>query len=391
MSSVSNRPNQLRSLTGYRFLLASAVVFGHVIFMSGIFTFDHPVMEANRLSIMLAAGAVSSFFILSGFVLTWSRRDSDTTRGFYRRRIVKIFPNHVVTLGLMLILLWVTTAPSPLPVQEPTLGEGVANLLLVHTWYPDLGYVSGGTSVTWSLASEMFFYLLFPLIIGPLCAIRARNLWAVTLGVAALVVSVPALATFVTSNEADPMLFGMSMSVEYWWLIYFFPPVRLLEFVLGILLARVVLTGQWPTSQLLWPVLGLVAVLAAEPVMPDGYLWGAATCLPAAAMICTLAMRDLDGQGTPLARPPMVRFGEASYALYVVHMPVIYAIRHLAGPEEIVGSFEAVLLAVAMFVASVLAALVLWRTVEVPMMRRFARPRTPEHPEPVATLPVPPR
>ncbi len=133
-------------------------------------------MEANRLSIMLAAGAVSSFFLLSGFVLTWTRRADDTPLRFYRRRIVKIFPNHVVTLVLMLGLLWVTTAPSPAPVQEPTAGQAMANLFLVHTWYPDLGMVTSGTGVTWSLASELFFYLLFPLIIVPLCALPVRRL-----------------------------------------------------------------------------------------------------------------------------------------------------------------------------------------------------------------------
>ncbi len=174
----------------------------------------------------------------------------------------------------------------------------------------------------------------------------------------------------------------LPMSLEYWWLIYFFPPVRLLEFVLGILLARIVLTGRWPSTQLFWPVLGLVAVLAAEPIMPNGYLWVAATCVPAAAIIATMAVRDQEQRTTWLGRAPlMIRLGEASFALYVVHMPVIYAIRHLAGPGQVFGTFPAVLLAVTMAIASVLAAVVLWRVVEVPMMRRFSRPRQPANTE----------
>jgi peptidoglycan/LPS O-acetylase OafA/YrhL len=41
---------------------------------------------------------VSSFFALSGFVLTWSLRAADTKRAFYRRRFARVYPLHFLTL-----------------------------------------------------------------------------------------------------------------------------------------------------------------------------------------------------------------------------------------------------------------------------------------------------
>lgn len=97
------------------------------------------IEDVDTLATMIAAGTVSSFFMLSGFVLTWNSRSSDKAQTFWRRRIVKILPNHVVTWGFMLLLFAVTITRSPLPItQDPTFGEAMKNLFLVHTWSSDI-------------------------------------------------------------------------------------------------------------------------------------------------------------------------------------------------------------------------------------------------------------
>jgi peptidoglycan/LPS O-acetylase OafA/YrhL len=48
---------------------------------------------------MASATGVSFFFVLSGFVLTWSARPDDIATGFWRRRIARIYPVHLVTAG----------------------------------------------------------------------------------------------------------------------------------------------------------------------------------------------------------------------------------------------------------------------------------------------------
>lgn len=372
MASALPQPDRLPSLTGYRFLLACAVLFGHVLTLGRLFA-DEAVYEAADRSHMLSAGAVSSFFILSGFVLAWTLRPDDTAGRFWRRRFVKIFPNHAVTWTLMLVLLMATGTATLLPVPDPAVDEAVKNLLLVHTWAPDMADFSSVNPVTWSISCEAFFYLLFPFLIRPLSALPARRIRPAIALIAALILATPALATLVTGEAAAGSWLPLSM--ERWWLIYFFPPVRLLEFVLGILLALAVRTGRWPALRLRWPLLVLIGLFVAQPRLPEEYVWGAATCLPLAALIPALAGRDIDRRPTWLGLRGLVVLGEASFALYMIHFPILYAIRLLLG-ERTFGTLTATAIALGVATVCVLASLLLWRTVELPMMRRYSRPRS---------------
>jgi 3-O-acyltransferase len=384
LTSATPQPDRLPALTGYRFLLACAVLLGHVLTLERLYA-DEAIYKATDTSSMLSAGAVSSFFILSGFVLAWNARPDDTARRFWRRRFVKIFPNHAVTWGLMLGLLMATGTAALLPVQDPTFSEAVRNLLLVHTWVPDMADFSSVNPVTWSISCEAFFYLLFPFLIRPLRALPAHWIWPAIAMIATLVLTAPVVAMFLT-NEADAGSWH-PLSVERWWLIYFFPPVRLLEFILGIVLARAVQADRWPAVRLRWPLLALATVFAAQPKLPSEYVWGAATCLPLAAMIPAIATRDLEGRPSWLGRRGLVLLGEASFALYMIHFPILYAIRHLLG-DRTYDTVTATLMALAISTVCVLASLLLWHSVEMPMMRRFSRARRPPTavtvPEPVA-------
>ncbi len=55
-------------------------------------------------------GAFSFFFILSGFVLTWSLRPTDTAARFWQRRVARIYPNHaaiwLAALGMGCTAAW---------------------------------------------------------------------------------------------------------------------------------------------------------------------------------------------------------------------------------------------------------------------------------------------
>src|SRR3712207_2880383 len=86
----------LPSLTGMRFVAAFMVFCGHAM-AENLFGDD----SVNRALVNPAlAGSftgVSFFFVLSGFVLTWSARDDDTKRRFWRRRFWRIYPVHLVT------------------------------------------------------------------------------------------------------------------------------------------------------------------------------------------------------------------------------------------------------------------------------------------------------
>src|SRR6185437_14997298 len=112
---------------------------------------------------------VSFFFILSGFVLTWSRNPKkDSTKAFWRRRFFKIYPNHLVTFIAAAFLLGLITK------QVFNVRYAILNLLLLHSWFPQFPINNSFNDVTWSLSCEAFFYLCFPFLIRLIDRIRAE-------------------------------------------------------------------------------------------------------------------------------------------------------------------------------------------------------------------------
>src|SRR5205823_3153004 len=79
---------------------AGFVVVGHLVDIP-LHNWVRPTIFsiANGLSIV----AVSFFFVLSGFVLTWNNSARDTRR-YYRNRLARIVPNYVVTWALALVV-----------------------------------------------------------------------------------------------------------------------------------------------------------------------------------------------------------------------------------------------------------------------------------------------
>jgi peptidoglycan/LPS O-acetylase OafA/YrhL len=106
---------------------------------------------------MAGATGVSFFFVLSGFVLTWSARSHDTAAGFWRRRIARIYPVHLVTAVAAMLL-----GSAILGQPRPTGQQLAANLLLIHSWWP--AWWQTLNPVSWSLACEAFFYATFPVL-----------------------------------------------------------------------------------------------------------------------------------------------------------------------------------------------------------------------------------
>jgi len=115
--------SRLPSLTGLRFLAALSVFLFHSSLASSPIPPNGPVTPfadqgfAHGYAAVLGhAGplGVSFFFVLSGFVLTWSSRPGEPARAFLRRRVVKIYPNHVVMWAVALLLFaWATAGLEP--------------------------------------------------------------------------------------------------------------------------------------------------------------------------------------------------------------------------------------------------------------------------------------
>jgi peptidoglycan/LPS O-acetylase OafA/YrhL len=316
---------------------------------------------------------LSFFFILSGFVLTWGARPGEKARNFWRGRIVKIFPNHWVTFLITAALMLVAG-------DALFSGPNLANLFLVHTWVPNLDFWISMNAPSWSLTCEVFFYALFPLLLWAINKIPASRLFlAAGISLGAIIAAPILIELLVPGTPKIPYPTLGPVSFEQLWLAYWFPPVRALEFVFGIVLARLVMSGRFP--RLTWlPVTAVFVVFQVLAMNSPSHLFGI-VALPALSIVLLipyLAQKDIRGEFTPFRGRRMVWLGEASFAFYLIHKIVMsYGQQWINGDvwdaQWSLGfwlGFGAVTFAITLALAAGLHMLV-----EQPLMRRFARPR----------------
>ena len=355
------RPAETRldSLTGLRFFAALAVFAVH---LEGAFYFRSPYPAAIHAFIQGPTG-VSFFFVLSGFVLAWSHRAGDTASAFVRRRLARIGPLHVVTWGIMGVILVALAS-------RPSAGPAAASLALLTPWVPSYSAHLVMNIPSWSLGCELFFYLVFPVLYPRLAATSWRRRWMVVGAGLAVVLLLAALCA--PAAEGSTRL----------WLLYYFPPTRLIEFVIGIVLALELLDGRLPRIPL--TVAGTLAVgaFAAAGWVPSSWRQVAVTLVPFAVLIVAAAQADVAGSPSLLRRRPVVMLGVWSFAFYMVHWPVLTVVAHLDTRE--LGVRSALAVGVGSLLLTTGASGVLHRLVERPLEAwlRGAPPRSTEETDP---------
>lgn len=339
----------LHSLTGVRALAAVAVFVAHVrwtlpagagLTVGGLRIDLDEVLEWG-------GSGVSLFFVLSGFVLTWTWTDRTSTRAFLLRRLGRIWPAHAVA-ALAFLGLELAGAASRSPIAAI-----VAVFLLVQSWVPGSGWANAVNPAAWTLSCEAFFYAVFPWLIGPIRKVGLRHLTAVVAAwwIAAIVVQVAVL---------HPR--GVAVAT--------FPPLRLGEFVMGMAVARAVSlgrTGPLPRAGAsLAAIAGYLLVstqvealaTATEAVLPLGF----------ALLIGRLAVDEL-ATGRPaviVGHAAVRRAGELSYCFYLVHLLPLVLIGWWRDGDPRMAWGQALGVAALWFVGAGGAAVLLRRYVEVP-------------------------
>ncbi|MFD7905321.1 acyltransferase family protein [Kitasatospora sp. NPDC059722] len=360
-------PSRLPSLTGLRFFAALGVFFFHTSLTGppALTPFDGRAREIwARIWSTTGSIGVSFFFLLSGFVLTHAARPGLRKRTFWRRRVVKLFPNHVVTWALAMVLFAAATS---------TWHQWLPNLAMVHAWFPYLDVYLSVNPPSWSLACELFFYLCFPFLHALLRRVDPARLWALALVLTAAIALVPAAAYALLPGGTTPN--GFPVSAEQFWAVYMFPPVRTLEFALGIVMALIVAAGRLPRIGV--PVASVLALAAWAGSMnvPWLYSHSAVTALPLALLIAAIAVRDLGGAGSVLHHPALLWLGEVSFAFYMVHGTVITYVKQLMGFERSFAVWQGAAIVVLYLGVSLALAWLLYAVVEKPAMRAWSRSR----------------
>jgi len=259
------------------------------------------------------AMGVQLFFVASAFTLFLSHearwlKDRRPLCAFFVRRIARIVP--AFWLGAVFYLWWYGTGPRSYAPQGISTADVVATLFFVHGWQPEQinAVVPGG----WSIAVEMNFYLLAPVLFALGRTVRG----AIAIFWATWLVSVAASYT----RLHDHLFPGASVFTQgnfaYFWL-----PAQLPVFALGLLTFHLVRCPPARAGILLHLV--PLLVLAGLRLAPSQVFCGIAFAL----LILALSQNQAVVFVNRLSR----LMGQVSFSAYLLHFAVLDVLREAFG------------------------------------------------------------
>jgi peptidoglycan/LPS O-acetylase OafA/YrhL len=359
-----NQParTELDALTALRFFAALLV-----------FVYHCAPTAAFGTQFALGHTGVGFFFLLSGFILTYTyHRQFDgatrwpALRAFYVARFARIYPVHVVATVFAALVLWrfggTTWDVSTAATRE---AAGLAQLLLVQSWSPDEKIYLGINAPAWSISTELFFYAVFPFVVCFLLrsfgTSSPRAIWTA----AGMTWAVEAAVALATHNTMV-------------WTAYVLPPIRLADFIVGMLLGIAFLRSKpaqasrrRTTAIELAAVAGVAVAIGVSPHVPDPLRYSL-FLMPFWAALIAVFVHQAGTISRLLQRPILVALGRASFAFYLIHWPVIAVVGGTLG-----WTHPALAMLVA-FTTSIALSFLLFHAIEEPLRGRlraaFARP-----------------
>ena len=287
---------------------------------------EHYPLDAQHPHLIDGAGAmgVSFFLVLSGFVMSIgyeerTQKPSFSWKSFMLRRLIRLWPLHLLCLGAWIILAYGaggSSAIHPLPL--------IGNALLLQ-WLP-IEHI-GGNSVAWCLSVLVILYAVYPLLA------RLKNIQLIFL---ALLIHIGLL------------LFERIYVIEaehWYWCI--FPISRTVDFIVGILCYRSYQyiikhfgDSYWRhlpiTHRLLMELISIAMCTLGLIMLNDHYTpYGAVTYfyLPCYLMILVFSLSSTYPHKASIAnlisRPWLIYLGEISFSFYMIHNLVILSVKQI--------------------------------------------------------------
>jgi peptidoglycan/LPS O-acetylase OafA/YrhL len=250
--TVSAQPVLSRDgpLDALRFLAALFIVLYHVAERAPVSLFSFsPAFGRGYL-------ATDFFLMLSGYVLarTYGPRvlSSDVdTFGFLKRRVLRIWPSHVVMLALF-VAFFLTTSAVGLAPQNPRWFQWdqlLPQVFLVQAWFAP--GISGWNMPTWTLSALIVAYALFPMVWRRIASAKSPLMLLAVGLVAYLAIDYAALTAFGTPGYQLPLRLGLIRGVPL--------------FMIGLLIARLPVGEMARRWANLLAAVALGAVLVLQP------------------------------------------------------------------------------------------------------------------------------
>ncbi|MBK6793918.1 MAG: acyltransferase family protein [Anaerolineales bacterium] len=306
---------RLDQLTFIRFGMVLFIVLYHgyggvyEAFLQNIPFFDALIKSATT--------AVGYMYVLSGFIMSlvyYRPSEKFEIITYWKSRFVRIYPLYLIAF----LLTCVYYLDTILRVKPQKI---LVNLLALQAWYPP--YAQSFNYPAWSITVEIFFYFIFPFF----------TIWAYRQSLKKLIWG--GLAFWAASQVVYQVLWIGYFETQRHFVLYF-PLFHLNSFILG------AVGGIWyvregkhqqATAGLKWALLAgsaflslgyLIVSMNFFPSMPRELQPMAGLLAPVMVIFIIALALDESKLSKALQHPWLVNLGEASYAIYILHIPVIW-------------------------------------------------------------------
>jgi peptidoglycan/LPS O-acetylase OafA/YrhL len=306
-AAKASRP-ALPVLTSLRFFAAAEVVIFHY--------FRGRISTSTYFWGLTSGGylAVTFFFILSGFILTYvywgTEEDSESVNAtrFWKARFARIAPGYYLGILLSLpILLYSALIAKVTPFPDLALGL-VLTPLFLQAWFIHADKLLNPPG--WSLSVECFFYAIFPVLPRLLGRISYKSLLLISFGL--VVATWPLLPV----ETAPPGTIQLPL-----------PLFHLPHFLFGIALGRMYLLNRslghvFYKTLFFCSITGLLLLFGLRALLPEWMFSDSFLALPFGSVI--LGAAGSHSKFGFLSHPFFVLLGEASFAVYILQWPLSF-------------------------------------------------------------------
>ncbi|UPQ74907.1 acyltransferase family protein [Chryseobacterium nepalense] len=293
---------KISQITFTRFIAAMAIVISH--FNKDLFLYKIRFIS----DIFLRANVgVSYFFILSGFIMivAYHRKEKIEYLDFYRNRVARIYPLYIVGL-----LLYFFTRYSDVSFYKTFL-----YLFGIQSWIPGKALILNFPG--WSISVEFLFYLIFPWLYNYLYSKGNKSIWIIAVLIW--------IGTQVFSNLYINSPAYKGPHTESHEFSHYFPLWHINEFLIGNIAGLLFVKNRKEKNYDLAVVVFFIAIILSLIFIPLNFHNG----LMAVFFVPVIYLISCNnGIITKVfALKPLEFLGEISYAIYIIHIPVLYIVR----------------------------------------------------------------
>lgn len=332
-SPSQKKRKKLLSLTFLRFVAASLIVVLHLEFEF--------IKNNNWFPL---DSAVSFFYILSGFILTYSYPSLQSRASvihFYKARFARIYPTYIASTIILFIIYVLFLGIFPV-------GKSFFfYITMTQAWIPSANYYFSYIGAAWSVSDEIFFYLLFPLLIK-----NFRHNWYIKL----LLSIITSICVIWFTNLLCLPIYNLKGGITEHGLICISPVIRILEFIWGMCIGLIfdnfasISRLQYFNRKLvsLGTLIEIAAIILPVavakgssqiikiinfhlPLGTAGNQWfehGKLLMIPYGILILIFAL-NIGWISKFISKPIFIYLGEISFSIYLIHQPCMIILAHV--------------------------------------------------------------